>query len=356
MKQPVRRLVQGLRTRVRSLRDRIGRWWRARRRTADAWPARSLRLKASAVGGRLRAWPLVGPERAFDLHLPAGIGPGARMPLLVWIHGCRQDAAGFAAGTRIREHADRHGVAVLMPDQTRLANPMRCWNWFDPATADGAGEAAIVGAQVDAVCARHDIDPDRIWVAGLSSGAALAATIAVHAPQRFAALACHSGLPAGAARGVREARAAMLGETARDVAALGAAAHARGSGHLPVLVLQGTADATVAPVNADRLVTQALALNGGPALGHPPPPDRARRYAAGTREVEEADWLVDGRLAARRLLVDGLGHAWSGGDDRQPFFDAAAPDATATILEFFVREGRRPARATRTGDEGHGHG
>jgi len=349
MRPTLARLAHRFRDATSRLAGRIARWWRKRRgRELVARPGRSLRLSAFAADGRLRGWPVLSPRRAFELYLPAGPATGDAVPLLVWIHGCRQDAAGFAAGTRIREHADRRGIAVLMPDQTRMANPLRCWNWFDPATADGRGEAAIILAQVAQACAIDSIDRHRIWICGLSSGAALAAAVAIHAPRRFAALACHSGLAAGAARDVREARRAMTEGTRRDVGAIGAAARARaGSGaavHLPVLVVQGTDDATVAPVNADALVAQALALNGGPASGTAPPaPDATRRRDHGSRSVDEAEWLVEGRLAVQRLRVDGLAHAWSGGNPAYDYFDAAPPDATALVLDFFAEHGRRRA-------------
>ncbi len=364
MKQTLARFAQRCRSAILGLGGGLARWWRKWRGHEElARPGRTLRLAASAVGGRLRGWPVLPPRRAFELYLPAGPATRAALPLLVWIHGCRQDAAGFAAGTRIREHADTRGIAVLMPDQTRLANPLRCWNWFDPATADGRGEAAIILAQVEQACALQAIDPRRVWIGGLSSGAALAAAVAIHAPRRFAALACHSGVAAGAARDVREARQAMAEGPRRDVAAIGAAARAgagsAGAVHLPVLVVQGMDDATVAPANADALVAQAIAFNGGPATGTTPPaPDTERRHADGSRSVEEADWLVDGRLAARRLRIGGLGHAWSGGDPAYDYFDAARPDATALILDFFADQGRRPAgkQASAIIPEGAGHG
>ncbi|MFA7504113.1 MAG: PHB depolymerase family esterase [Burkholderiaceae bacterium] len=342
MPTPLARLMQRCRGAIRALRERAGQWWqRWRARGRVARPGRSLRLDASASGGRLRSWPIVPPRRAFELYLPAGATTDSALPLLVWIHGCRQDAAGFAAGTRIRAHADARGIAVLMPDQTRFANPLRCWNWFDPATADGHGEAAIVLAQVERVRGLQAIDPRRVWIAGLSSGAALAAAVAIHAPSRFSALACHSGLAAGSARNVREARMAMAEGTRRDVAAIGAAAHA-GAIHLPVLVVQGLDDATVAPANADALVAQAIAANGGSATGvTPPPPDAERQHRFEARTVHEADWFVDSRLAARRLRIDGLGHAWSGGDASHDYFDAALPEATALILDFFAEHGLR---------------
>src|SRR5690606_7021455 len=317
MKQVLADLAQRCTGAARNIRGHAMRWlrrWRAPRRAAR--PGRTLRLHAFAIGGRLSSWPVLSPRRAFELYLPAGAEACTALPLLVWIHGCRQRASGFAAGTRIRAHADARGIAVLMPDQTRLANPLRCWNWFDPATADGRGEAAIVLAQIDQVCEAQAIDTSRIWIAGLSSGAALAAATAVHAPQRFAALACHSGLAAGSARNVREARKAMAQGTSRDVAAIGAAARGiAGAVRLPVLVLQGTEDATLAPVNADALVAQAVAVNCGTASGTTPPaPDSESREPLGSRIVHRADWLVGGRLAARRLRIEGLGHAWSGGD------------------------------------------
>lgn len=360
MKQALTGLAQRCSGAARRLGGRAARWWRGRRDRVPR-PGRTLRLHAFARDGRLASWPVLTPRRAFELYLPEGAAAGTALPLLVWVHGCRQRASGFATGTRIRAHADARGIAVLMPDQTRLANPLRCWNWFDSATADGRGEAAIVLAQVEEACGLQAIDRDRIWIAGLSSGAALAAATAIHSPRRFAALACHSGLAAGSARDLREARAAMARGTSRDVAAIGAAARrVAGEVRLPVLVLQGTDDTTVAPANADALVAQAIAVNGGTASGTTPPaPDRERRQPLGARTVHQADWLVGGRLAARRLRIEGLGHAWSGGDASQDYFDAMPPEATELILDFLAGEGGqaagRPASATNLAGAGNGH-
>lgn len=335
----LRRFFIDLRARLRALRDR------GRTRKEPIRPGQTLRLNAQANNGRLSSWPLLPPRRAFDLYLPASSPNPGPLPLLVWIHGCRQDAASFATGTRIREYADRRGIAVLMPHQTRLANPFRCWNWFDPSTAQGGGEVAIVLAQVELVCALQALDRSRIWIAGLSSGAALAASTALHAPQRFSALACHSGLAVGSAHSLREARAVMAGGAARDVRAVGAAARrAAGEGFsLPALIVQGEEDTTVAPGNADALVAQTLVFNGADAGDTLPGPDLERRHDIGTRTVREADWWLNGRLAVRRTNISGLGHAWSGGDASQAWFDAEPPDATALILDFFSSYGRRRA-------------
>ena len=83
--------------------------------------------------------------RAYRLYLPAAASRGDRLPLLVMLHGCGQDAQVFAEGTRMNQLADRHDFIVLYPEQSRTANPLGCWNWFQPAALKGAGAARLYG-------------------------------------------------------------------------------------------------------------------------------------------------------------------------------------------------------------------
>jgi poly(3-hydroxybutyrate) depolymerase len=66
--------------------------------------------------------------------------------LLVMLHGCRQDGQVLANGTRMNDLADLHRFIVLYPEQSVRANALRCWDWFDRDTLDGAGEAALIAA------------------------------------------------------------------------------------------------------------------------------------------------------------------------------------------------------------------
>jgi poly(hydroxyalkanoate) depolymerase family esterase len=249
----------------------------------------------------------------------------------VWLHGCRQDPETFAAGTRIARHADERGFIVLLPRQSRLANPERCWNWFDPR----ASEAAIVAAQVQEVMQKFGVDARRVYLAGLSAGGALAATLALRRPGLFAAAAFHSAVPAGAATDAHDAQRVMAAGPRDDRTDL-VAAEARG--RMPVLVIHGSADSTVVPVNATYLVRQFLIFNGaadlpaGAAL--PPSPTRVM-HPRGTGCIE-SEFYAGRRLAARLLTIPGLGHAWSGGDPAYGYFDERHLDATAAILDFFA--------------------
>ena len=89
--------------------------------------------------------------RDYLVYVPRGYSRWRRAPLVVLCHGCRQTPEDFAALTRIAERADREGWLVLLPRQADGANAWGCWNWFDANTSRGAGEAAIVAAQIVAV-------------------------------------------------------------------------------------------------------------------------------------------------------------------------------------------------------------
>jgi poly(hydroxyalkanoate) depolymerase family esterase len=310
-------------------------------RRAPPQPGRfALRQKASLHGViGVAAAP---PWREYLLYLPRGMERLKRPPLVVWIHGCRQDPEEFAAGTRIARYADERGFVVLLPRQSRLANAERCWNWFDRRTARGLGEAAIVAAQATDVAEKFDLDRKRVYLAGLSSGGALVAALALHAPRLFRAVAIHSGVPCGVAGDAADAAAVMASgpKGGAEEVALQARAAAHGGARLPALVIHGAADETVAPVNAIYLARQFLLLNGfkpaslpqGAALPRPGMLPLALRPSG----KPDGDYYVGRRLAARLVTIGGLGHAWSGGDAAQPYFDAAHLEATRLVCDFFA--------------------
>jgi poly(3-hydroxybutyrate) depolymerase len=312
--------------------------WLARRRPA---PGRFSLGRKSSLHGFLSVAPAP-PWREYLLYLPRGFEALERPSLVVWVHGCRQDPEAFAGGTRIREFADRRGFIVLLPRQSRIANSERCWNWFDRRTAAGAGEAAIVAAQTHEAMEKFRVDPRRVYLAGLSSGAGLAAALALRMPQLFAAAAFHSGVPCGAAFDAHDAGRVMArgpSGASTDALALQARAAAGAKARLPVLVIQGSADTTVAPVNATFLVRQFLLFNGIPPAELPPgaalPPTLTRAVQPRASGYVMSEYHSGARLAARLVTVPGLGHAWSGGDAAYSYCDDRRLDATALVCEFF---------------------
>jgi len=312
------------------------------RRRPPPQPGRfTLRQKSSLHG--MISVAAAPPWREYLLYVPRGMERLSRAPLVVWIHGCRQDPEQFAAGTRIARYADERGFVVLLPRQNRLANSERCWNWFDRRTARGLGEAAIVAAQVADVAESFKLDRKRIYLAGLSSGGALAAALALHAPRLFRAVAIHSGLPAGVASGPADAAQVMAAgpKAGAEEIALQARAAAHGEARMPALIVHGAQDETVSPVNAIFLARQFLLFNGfdpatmpkGAAL---PRPGMLPLHFRSSGERPDGDYYVGRRLAAKLVTIPGLGHAWSGGDAGQPYFDGEHLEATRLVCDFFA--------------------
>jgi poly(hydroxyalkanoate) depolymerase family esterase len=278
------------------------------------------------------------------LFLPAA-RTGRRVPLLVMLHGCQQNAADFAAATRMNAVAQSEGFAVLYPQQSTRANPLRCWNWFLPLTL--RLEARAIARLIVRIGRAHAIDRERVYVAGMSAGAVMARTLAVRHAQLFAACAVHSGLMYGAAATAMQGMAAMRSGSTAAPAVTGAAAVAAMGLRprlVPMLVMHGTADAVVASRNADQLVEQFLVMD---ALIHRraaplhPASERSVDYAG--RQCRIVDYSRDGRVLLRRCLIEGLGHAWSGGDAAYEFSDAHPPSASELLWDFVSGHGRPKA-------------
>ena len=218
--------------------------------------ARTFEGSARSSDGATSPWLLLPPERGYRLYVPPHVADGEPLSLVVMIHGCRESAEDFERGTRMNAIADRAGFAVLYPDQAKFANIRRCWNWFEPNTAAGHGECAIILEMIKAANQHVALDRTRVYVAGMSSGGALAALLAYHHPDVFAAAAVHSGLPPMMPPSAAAAIAAMEKGVRVDPEAL---ADSYWNTHEvpppPLIVLHGNADETVTERNATGLMT-----------------------------------------------------------------------------------------------------
>ncbi len=197
-------------------------------------------------------------------YLPPGLAPGA--PLVVVLHGCTQDAAGYDAGSGWSSVAREAGFALLFPEQVRDNNPNLCFNWFAPADVrHGSGEMLSIRQMIDAMVARHGIDRRRIFVTGLSAGGAMAMAMLATAPHVFAGGAIIAGLPFGSAASMSEAFDRMRGLGVPDAATVArkARAAAPDDGPWPMLsVWHGDADTTVDRANATAITEGWARLKG----------------------------------------------------------------------------------------------
>ena len=245
-------------------------------------------------------------SRNYTLFIPTKRPQGFRGVILM-LHGCTQSPDDFARGTRMNQAAEEGGYVVAYPEQSRAHNMQSCWNWFRPEDqARGRGEPEILAGIARGLLAEFDLPKDRAFVAGLSAGGAMAAIMADTYPDLFAAAGVHSGLPSGAASDMVSAFAAMRGDS--NVRPR--------SRTTPMIVFHGLSDATVAPINGDRLVT-----GSGVETRH---------------EGNGRSWsrLIDAD-GSELWRVDRAGHAWFGGDPAGSYADPLGPDASVEMVRFF---------------------
>jgi len=259
--------------------------------------------------------------------VPAG-AEGRTLPLVVMLHGCTQNPDDFALGTRMNRLAEERGFLVAYPEQPSSANHSACWNWFHRShqTRD-EGEPKIIAGIARAVMEEFGVESGRVFVAGLSAGGAMAAVMAATYPDLFAAAGIHSGLPYAAASDLISGFAAMRGS------AKPASSRPRSRGGVRTIVFHGSSDGTVAPSNAEAILSDVRA-------GLPGPAEVLRRQGEAGGRAYVRTIVADPRGVphAEAWAIEGLGHAWSGGSREGSFTDERGPDASREMLRFFLEE------------------
>jgi len=263
-------------------------------------------------------------RRAYRLFIPSSYQERP-LPLVVMLHGCTQSPDDFAAGTRMNFIAEDRGCFVAYPAQPRQANQAKCWNWFRTADQQrGRGEPSLIAGITRQIMDDYLIDRNRVYVGGLSAGAAAAAIMGETYNDLYAAIGIHSGLACGVATDLPSALVAMR---------QGGSGHKVFSGDrrpVPTIVFHGDRDTTVHPNNGDQILeqsvrtmrTQTKVQFGQVAGGH-----------AYTRTILSD---ANGRAMLEHWNVHGAGHAWSGGSPAGSYTDPRGPDATREMLRFFL--------------------
>jgi poly(hydroxyalkanoate) depolymerase family esterase len=263
--------------------------------------------------------------------------PRPEAPLVLALHGCWQTPEDFARGSRLNVVAERRGLTVLYPAQTRRDNPYRCWNWFHPSShVAGTGETGELAALARRVQRQRGIRERRVLVVGFSAGGFMAVNLACAVPDLVSGIGVAAAGPFRCATGPEAAIQCMRG-LAGDGATAGAAClAATGARRLPLRVSlwHGGADAVVAPGNLSTLEVM-FARTLGVA--------ESTTGASGAA-VHSVYRDASARPVLETWLVPLMGHAWSGGDPRGTHTFPPGPDATTTILDFLLSA---PARERR---------
>ena len=259
--------------------------------------------------------------------------------MVLLLHGCQQSGMDFAKESGFQAAADAEGFVLVTPRQEMQHQLQRCWRWYDSShQRRDSGEPAILAGLTREVLVElpeRRIDPRRVYVAGLSAGGAMALILATTYPDLFAASGVHS---ATAYRSATQSYRALGAMAARG----STPSHGGIGGEMaPVVLIHGTDDRVVRPPNADRIVDQWLAsrdaarTNGRNRVR---PLATTRAFVVDGRRCIRTRWYTArGRRVLEYWRIDGLGHAWSGGDVKGQFVDRAGPRAADVMWTFFGR-------------------
>ena len=288
-------------------------------------------------------------------YTPDGLPHSAA--LVVVLHGCTQTAAGYDYGSGWSSLAERHGFALLFPEQQRSNNPNLCFNWFRPGDCRrGGGEPLSIRQMIESFVMSHDIDRRRIFVTGLSAGGAMTSVMLATYPDVFAGGAIIAGLPYGCAKTIPEAFDRMKGNglTNGDGLVRGASGH---DGPWPIVsVWHGSADQTVHPDNAEAILRQWRLVHG---LEEEP----TRTELIGT--YPHRTWCDgNGRAVIEMYSITGMAHgtplATHGSDGcgaRGPNMLEANISSTRRIAEFWgLTASLHKDTAQETSGQSWGHG
>jgi len=275
-----------------------------------------------------RSYACAAGRRTYKLYIPQRHS-GSRRPLLVMLHGGTQDADDFAVGTRMNDLAEEHGFLVAYPVQCRRANASLCWNWFKPEDQRrDAGEPSIIAGLTSEIVSEFEIDPQRVFIAGLSAGGAMAAVMGTNYPELYAAVGIHSGLTYKCATDLPSALSAMRGDNCGQHRKRRTNPASDNSPRTPTIIFHGDADQIVHPSNAAKIV-EALAK----------PHDRVERVVVSPSASRTYSRVVvrdqTGRASIEEWVIHGSGHAWSGGSLDGSYTDPRGPDASSEMIRFF---------------------
>jgi len=130
-----------------------------------------------------------GTERVYSLYVPPTVDRSRPAPLVIFLHGSGITAARTERDTELSLAAERERFVAAYPQA------LNGWNYgcCNAAFNQKIDDLALLRQILQRTMAETSIDPDRIYLAGVSAGATLAYRVVCEAPELFAAIGTISG-------------------------------------------------------------------------------------------------------------------------------------------------------------------
>lgn len=269
-----------------------------------------------------------------------------RLPLVVLLHGCKQNPRLILDGTELEKEAIKNNFIILAPEQPNFYNIDHCWNWFLDFQQQRhySNEMGQIISAIDLLVDKYRVDTSRIFVTGISAGGVMAHNLTACYPDVFSASAIHSGLTFKVAETIAEAQTVLTSYEQKSPEYLGKQIYecgreARTKKLKKVLIIHGKEDSRVPSFHSDLISESQEVWRDYADDGKRNRSVRARtqnskvRFSSGY-SVEKTDKVYPGFLETK-LMINSLGHAWGGGKPVSVNFDPKAPSSNKFILDFF---------------------
>ena len=259
------------------------------------------------------------------------------MPLVVMLHGCTQNANAFAEGTQMNRLAQQEGFVVLYPQQRISYNIGKCWRWYNLDESQGLAEAHTIMKLIQSTISMYELDPNKVFIAGMSAGAGMASLIAATYPNEIQAIGLHSGPALAIAKdmksGVSLLKNGFDDSDQKSIANLEKFTQQKPH-KTPTIIIQGVEDDVVHISNLEALTKQFLYLN---SLEISAKGSVAQHLVGTDKEYSQTEYKHEQKTIVEVLKVKHLGHAWSGGDEQYPFHSEKGPQASRIFWDFFQK-------------------
>jgi poly(hydroxyalkanoate) depolymerase family esterase len=282
-------------------------------------------------------------SREYFLYLPQKYNGKNALPLVVMLHGCLQDVTTFSKETGMNNIAEKYGFAVLYPEQTYQDNVWKCWNWFKPENQTRGGELAIVAGMVQQLKKSFPVNEQKVFVAGLSAGGAMASNLAACYNDIFSGAAVHSGMEFSAAKTEAEAHQVTKNGSTHDIRKSAIdASKCSGANAKPMAIItfHGKDDNFVNTANSDNVVKQFTKMND--LLDNKIEDDSQNLSLITSREDQVTNgyrYLMEffgggGNILLQKVSVYEMKHAWSGAHQAGQYADVKGPNASEMLWIF----------------------
>lgn len=137
-----------------------------------------------------------GTPRTFVLHLPRGNDTDAKRALVIALHGGGTSGRSMERFSGLNETSDKYGFVVVYPDGSGRTGMVRTWNsgaCEGYAKRKNIDDVAFIKALIDHMVDKYNVDPNRVYVTGMSNGAMMAYRLAAEIPDHIAAVAAVAG-------------------------------------------------------------------------------------------------------------------------------------------------------------------